>query len=244
MPFLTGGYPHPAILPELIRACDMGGATAIEIGFPFSDPIADGPVISASMQDALEAGTTPRAIMTAVQAVRTDVEAGLIAMVSHSIVRRLGGPDFLDDLKDAGFDGFIIPDLDLEEVDQYTARASRLGCALALLIAPTTPDGRAAEIARACRGFIYLLARTGLTGEQAEPPDLASRVSRLRCETELPIAAGFGISSAAHVRAIAGTVDAAIVGSAVVRRLKGSQDLAADVRSFVESLVDASTRES
>lgn len=235
MPFVCGGHPGTgataAVLPELERA----GASVIEVGIPFSDPIADGPVIAAAMHAALKSGATPESVFAEVASVRGRVNAGLVAMCSVSIVQRMGGPGsggagsrgspargFVRRARAAGFDGLIIPDAPLEESGELIAAARDEGLMLSLLVAPTTPADRAARIAAACSGFVYLLARAGITGETAGTPQVAARVAALRRVTALPIACGFGIATPEHVRAVVGPppdgdADAAIVGSALVR---------------------------
>lgn len=244
MPFLCGGHPKPGSTPELLRAMQRAGARIVEIGFPFSDPIADGPVIAAAMNEALAAGTTPRTILDEVASCRASLDLGLVAMVSYSIVFRWnnGPAGFINDAAAAGFDGFIIPDAPLEESTAAIAAAKAADRSLALLISPTTPTERAKTIAQASTGFIYLLARTGITGESNKAPDIGPAVRQLREHTQLPIAAGFGISNAEHVRAVVNAgADAAIVGSAIVRRisdaLKANQDHVVPTESFARSLV-------
>lgn len=219
MPFLCAQHPAPDATGPLIEACARGGASIIEIGFPFSDPIADGPVIAAAMHEALVQGSRPGTIFEQVHAVRDRVDVGLVAMVSVSIVRRIGVERFIARAKEAGFDGFIFPDAPLESSEELTARAREAGLVASLLIAPTTPPERAAKIAGACSGFVYLLSRAGITGERDEAPRIDRRVRQLREVTELPIACGFGISTPEHVRAVVQEADAAIVGSALVRRI-------------------------
>lgn len=238
MPFLCGGHPSPDATAGLILAADRAGALAIEIGVPFSDPIADGPVIAAAMHDALTAGCTPASLFEQVRSVRGEVEAALLAMVSVSLVEGLGGADaFCARAAEAGFDGCIFPDAPLEEAGALLAAAGAHGMTGTLLVAPTTPAARAAEIARACTGFVYLLARSGITGERQEAPDVARPVEALRAASDVPVACGFGISTAAHVRAVVEYADAAIVGSALVRRLNGADDPAAETEAFVRALV-------
>lgn len=222
MPFLVGGFPGPGATADGVRALASTGAGIVEIGIPFSDPIADGPVIARAMHLALERGATPATVFEEVALVRPSVSIGLVAMVSASIVNRMGGPDgFAKQAASAGFDGLIVPDAPLEESDGLRSAAANAGLTLSLLVAPTTPPARAERIAAASTGFVYLLARTGITGERSSAPDIAPRVARLREATSLPIACGFGISSPEHVRAVVreGEADAAIVGSAVVRRM-------------------------
>lgn len=235
IPFVCGGHPSLAAMGDTLRALEAGGATVIEIGIPFSDPIADGPVIAAAMHEALRAGVTPEAIFREVRLARAaGLRTPLAAMVSISIVHRLGAERFARDAAAAGFDGLIVPDAPLEEADALGTIAARAGLALTLLVAPTTPPERAAEIARRCTGFVYLLARVGITGAGGGPgggdpsspaapagPSIRARVEALRPHTPAPIACGFGIASAADVRAVVrdGGADAAIVGSALVSRM-------------------------
>lgn len=258
MPFLCGGHPRPGTLPDLIDACVQGGARILEIGIPFSDPIADGPVIAAAMHDALKTGVTPASIFQDVARYRAGPDVrdaiaremlggsardsvALIAMVSISIVTRAGGPQgFTLAAKRAGLDGLIVPDLPLEESAQLRGAAADAGMSLSLLVSPTTSAKRVEEIAKASTGFVYLLARAGITGERAEVPDLQPVVARLRALTPLPIAVGFGISTAEQVRSVVRQADAAIVGSALVRRVdeafKNRQDPAQAARAMVASL--------
>ncbi|MEM7621665.1 MAG: tryptophan synthase subunit alpha [Planctomycetota bacterium] len=220
MPFLCGGYPTLASTPALISACSDAGGSIIEIGVPFSDPIADGPVIAAAMHEALTAGVTMEALFDRVAEARSTTEAGLVAMVSVSLVQGSGGPvAFAKLAAEAGFDGLIVPDAPVEESDRIRDAAATHGLTLSLLVAPTTPPKRVEAIAQACTGFVYLLARSGVTGERSDAPDVSAAVSVLRSATELPIACGFGISTASQVRSVVEHADAAIVGSALVRRL-------------------------
>ena len=220
MPFVCGGHPSPDALRTLVPALERGGASIVEVGIPFSDPIADGPVIAAAMHQALGRGVTPASVMEDISAVRGQVGVGLVAMVTVSIVHRLGGPaGFARRAAQAGFDGCIFPDVPLEEAGPLVDAAREAGLVASLLVAPSTPPERAARIAQACSGFVYVLARSGITGEREDAPDVSQRVRQLRDVTDLPLAFGFGISRAEHVRAVVRHADAAIVGSALVRRL-------------------------
>jgi tryptophan synthase alpha chain len=231
MPFVCGGFPAPGVTARAITALSAAGAPVIEVGIPFSDPIADGPVIAAAMHDVLSPtdGTpaaSPERVMAEIAGIRATTDAALVAMVSCSIVFRVGMKRFVEQSAAAGFDGFIVPDLPLEESDELRSLAAGAGLAVSLLIAPTTPTDRARRIAQACTGFVYLMARTGITGDGGSgggsgmsAPDLASRVRELRDVTDLPIACGFGISKPQHVREVLKHADAAIVGSALVKRM-------------------------
>ncbi|TVQ62629.1 MAG: tryptophan synthase subunit alpha [Phycisphaerales bacterium] len=220
MPFVVGGHPRPGMLGDLLAGLERGGASIVEVGIPFSDPIADGPVISAAMDEALRAGCGPTAVFEEVRAARGRVSLGLVAMVSVSVVHRLGGAKgFCERAAGAGFDGLIVPDAPLEASGDLRAAAAAAGLTLSLLVSPSTPPDRAAAIAQASTGFVYLLARAGITGERSDAPEISGPAGVLRAASDLPIACGFGISRAEHVAAVTGEADAAIVGSAMVRRL-------------------------
>ncbi len=237
MPFVCGGHPTPDAMGPVLEALQQGGASIAEVGIPFSDPIADGPVIASAMHRTLQSGVTVEQVFEQVQGVREQLSMGLVAMVSVSIVQRWGGPEeFVSRASAAGFDGLIVPDLPLEEADGVREATSHQGLSLSFLISPTTPAKRAASLARASAGFVYLMARVGITGERRDMPDISPMVRTIREASDLPIACGFGISTAEHVAAVVREADAAIVGSALVRRLEQSQDAASEARRFVEEL--------
>lgn len=221
-PFVVAGRPSVEALGDVLRAVEGAGASIVEVGFPFSDPIADGPVIAEAMHHALEDGATTGGVFEALAAARDSIGLGIVAMVSVSIVGRIGNQAFVERAKAAGVDGFIFPDLPVEESAELLSVVRGAGLTASLLIAPTTPMARAERIARACSGFIYMLARTGITGERDDAPEIGERVAQLRGVTDLPIACGFGISTAAQVRAVVEHADAAIVGSALVRRMEAA----------------------
>lgn len=220
MPFLTAGDPDLATTIRMLEAAQEAGASICEIGIPFSDPIADGPVIQASMSRALDQGLKVEEVFAAVAEARPRLSIGLVAMVSYSIVHRMGLKQFIGRAKEAGFDGFIFPDLPLAESGPARAAAAEAGLILSMLIAPTTPIERAEQIAAASTGFVYVVSRPGITGARASlPPELPARLERLRGVTDLPMAVGFGISSAEQVREVVSVADAAIVGSALVAQI-------------------------
>ena len=243
MPFIVAGHPTPSSLGSLLQALESAGADAVEVGIPFSDPIADGPVIAAAMHDALVAGTTVADVLSAMAEARSSITIPVVAMVSISIVDRLGGAAFIDGLADSGFDGVILPDADLDSIGALQRHAEARGLAFTSLIAPDTTQSRARRIADDAREFIYLLARRGLTGERSEAPDLQGRVATLRAITDLPLAAGFGISTPEHVSAVLQDADGAIVGSALVRAISEAVESGEDplqaARSFVTPLAEA-----
>jgi len=220
LPFVCAGSPEIDALPKLLPAMQAAGAAVVEVGFPYSDPVADGPTIAAAMHNALGKGITPTVIFEQVRSVRDELTIGLVAMVSVSIVIAMGGPgEFTKLAADAGFDGCIFPDLTLGESEVYRKACKDNGLTMTLLISPTTPDDRAVEIAKASTGFAYLMARAGITGESREMPDISERVRDIRKKSSTPIACGFGISTPEHVSKIVEHADGAIVGSALVRRL-------------------------
>ena len=226
IPFITAGYPSLDATAAAITAFeDAIGPTVVEIGIPFSDPIADGPVIAASMHEALGAGTTPQRVFETVRRVRPDTTHALVAMVSASIVERMGPERFVAEAAEAGFDGLIVPDLDVSggpgPLDELTAGH---GMSFTLLVAPNTTAERTEAIATRCTGFVYVLARLGLTGEQDALPDVADRVRAVRAVTDRPIGVGFGISTREQAAAATQAADAAIVGSAIVRRMGEAAD--------------------
>lgn len=229
MPFITAGDGGLDTTARIIPALERGGASVCEIGIPFSDPIADGPVIQASMSRALDAGTRLSGIFETVAAVRPATKLALVAMVSYSIVYRHGLDAFVRDAGQAGFDGLIFPDLPLGEAQPARDAAGAAGLSLSMLVSPTTPTDRARQIAQACTGFVYVVSRGGITGESsALPPELPGRLGSLRDATNTPLAVGFGVSNPEHVRSVVSVADAAIVGSAMVRRLHDAAEQGGD----------------
>ncbi|MGH7214556.1 MAG: tryptophan synthase subunit alpha [Tepidisphaeraceae bacterium] len=219
--FIPAGYPDlattAAVLPELER----GGASVIEIGIPFSDPIADGPTIQAAFTEALRNKLHVGDVFATVASVRPRLTVPLVAMVSYSIVYRYGLERFLADAKRAGFDGLILPDLPPPEARRVCDTVQRHGLETTLLVAPTTSPERRAEIARLSSGFVYYLSVSGITGERDQlPADLAQNVASLRKLTDRPVCVGFGISRPDHVAQLQGVADGAIVGSAIVKRMQ------------------------
>lgn len=237
MPFIVAGFPSIETTEAAIIAMDDAGAAIIEIGIPFSDPIADGPVIAAAMHQALLAGITPTDAIAVVSRIREKVSAGLIAMVSDSIVRQSGGFIFIDLLAEAGFDGIIIPDIDDHDAEDMSAYCKGCGLTFTMLISPTTPKGRIAWLSSISTGFLYILARVGLTGEQTAPPDISARIEEIRTVTDLPLAVGFGISTREHVLSVTKSADAAIVGSALVGRMSSAEDPVTAAGDFVCELL-------
>jgi tryptophan synthase alpha chain len=248
MPFVTAGDPDLVTTAELVTEILRRGADMVEVGIPYSDPIADGPVISASYTRALQGGVKLARIFETFRTLRAeDIDgpsgsAPLVAMISYAIIHRQGTERFLQDAVNAGFDGLIVPDLPVEESESLCRLASALDLRLIQLVTPTTPRDRAVRIARSTSGFIYYVSVAGVPGERGSiPPELAENVAWLRTQTELPICIGFGIGSPEQIRELAPVADGLIVGSALVRRLAdvGSRtrtEIVREIGQFVEEL--------
>jgi tryptophan synthase alpha chain len=243
LPFIPAGYPDLNATRELLPALERGGASAIEVGIPFSDPIADGPVIQEAFTAALSRGLKLKEILKTVREARSSISIPLVSMVSYSIVFRYGPEKYFADAKAAGFDGLILPDLPPPEAESICEKVRKAGLDTILLVAPTTTPSRRKEIARLCSGFIYYLSVSGITGErQALPQDLAEQLRQLKETSDTPVCVGFGISKREHIGQLAGLADGAIVGSAIVRRIKqkaaeGVGKMAGTVEEYVRELV-------
>jgi len=219
-PFIPAGFPDLSVTADLLARLGELPIRGVEVGIPFSDPIADGPVIQHAFSRALEAGVRVAGVLAMVSRVRPRVPCPILAMISASIVYRLGVERFAREAASAGFDGLIIPDLSLEEAPGVSAAARGAGLAMPMLVAPTTPPQRQRRIAAAASGFLYYVSIQGVTGERdALPADLAANVASLRSAAGLPVLIGFGLSRPAHVAEACRIADGAIVGSAIVRRM-------------------------
>jgi tryptophan synthase alpha chain len=249
MPFLTAGYPSLDWTTAALAEFQARGCAMAEVGFPYSDPIADGPVIQDSYTQALSGGVKNQTIFDAVSKFKANNIATMpiVGMISYSIIHKLGLRAFVDLAKKAGFAGAIVPDLLVEEAGPLREVCRGEDFSLIHLTTPTTPRERAVRIAESSSGFLYYVSVAGITGERgALPKELAGNVAWLRERTPLPICIGFGISTPDHVRALASVADGLIVGSAIVRRMAALADkpLGEGIRElgeFVQSLVDAAT---
>ncbi|HEX8524268.1 MAG TPA: tryptophan synthase subunit alpha [Tepidisphaeraceae bacterium] len=220
MPFIPAGYPDLETTAACLPALEKGGASIIEIGIPFSDPIADGPIIQEAFMKALGKKLKLADIFATIKKARPTVSIPLMAMVSYSIVFRHGVERFCKEAKEAGFDGLILPDLPLPESESVANTVQSTGLDTIFLIAPTSAPDRRKHIARLCSGFVYYLSISGITGERDQlPQDLADNVTNLKSLSDRPICVGFGINKPQHVAQLASVADGAIVGSAVVRRM-------------------------
>jgi tryptophan synthase alpha chain len=220
IPFVTAGDPNLKVTAEVLQLLDRCGASLGEVGVPYSDPIADGPVIQASYQRALEKKIRLDDIFQMTRSLRGSIKMPLVTMVSYAIIHRRGIDAYLDAAIEAGISGAIVPDLLLEEADAIATRCQARDFNLIQLVTPTTPRERQLKIAERSSGFLYFVSVTGITGERRElAPQLLENVAWLRERTPLPICIGFGISQPEHVRQVAQVADGVIVGSALVRRI-------------------------
>jgi tryptophan synthase alpha chain len=243
IPFLTAGDPDLAATARLASILAQRG-DLLEIGFPYSDPIADGPVIQASYTRALERGVRVEDIFAAVRRLAVN-DTPLAAMVSYSLIHRRGAEAFLDRAAAAGFSGAIVPDLPFEESEALSRLAAQRDFKLIHLVTPTTPRERARAIAQRSTGFLYCVSVSGITGERDRlPSELLDQLAWLRGQTDIPLCVGFGISRPEHVRTLREVADGIIVGSAFVRHLEkaGNQSLDAigsALGALATSLADA-----
>ena len=229
MPYLMGGHPDVATSRACLEAAADAGADLIELGVPFSDPLADGPVIHAAGSEALAAGVTPEAVFGVCESVAHRLP--VVLMVYANIVLNAGVAEYPRRAAAAGAAGLIVPDLPHEEAGELADACRAAGISLIPLVAPTTPETRMAVIGRDAEGFVYAVSLTGTTGErQALPPELHAMVDRVKAATTAPVAVGFGISTAEQASAVADRADGVIVGSRVVRAAgEGGPDAVGEV---------------
>ena len=251
MPFVTVGDPDVVTSMDLIRELTSRGVDLIEVGFPYSDPIADGPVIQASYTRALSRGLHVNDIFAGIQQLTTGPDGSklppLVAMVSYAIVFRLGAVTFVQRAKQSGFAGLIIPDLPADEAEDVAHVIRENGLDAIQLVAPTTTPEREDHIVRTASGFVYCISIAGTTGARDQlPAELSGQLKRLRSKTNLPLAVGFGVSKPDQVGTLRGLADGVIVGSAIVRQLErlangsaASADVLRDVGDFAASMVAA-----
>jgi tryptophan synthase alpha chain len=218
IPFVTGGDPDLATTAALVRALARAGADVVEIGVPFSDPVAEGPVIEAADERALAAGATVDGLFDLVAVLRAELDLPLVAMTYYNPVFAYGLGSFLARAAEAGLDGLIVPDLPFEESGELAGPAAACGLSLIPMVAPTTSDERLAAIAAAASGFVYCVSSMGVTGVRDELGGAAARLTaKIKALSDIPCAVGFGISTPAQAQAMAAVADGVIVGSAIVR---------------------------
>jgi tryptophan synthase alpha chain len=219
--FLTAGDPSLEATESFVLALDQAGADVVELGVPFSDPVADGPAIQRSSERALRAGATLSGVLSLVESIRRKSDVALVLFSYYNPVLQMGIERFARTAADAGADGVLITDLTPEEAGDYRRIVQAHSLDTIFLAAPTSTDERLARIADVTSGFLYLISRTGVTGtRESLPEDLPALIRRVRRATSLPIAVGFGISVPGQVSVLGGLADAAVVGSALVQEIE------------------------
>ncbi len=237
VPYVTGGVDEHWLLT--VEAVAEAGADAVEVGIPFSDPMIDGPTIQEASLRALRRGTTPHGVLADLG--RIDVGVPIVAMTYYNVVFRAGHDRMAGLMAESGVSGAIVPDLALEELDPWARAADRAGVATVLLVAPSTPEERVAALCRRSRGFVYAVARMGVTGERAELAGTARQVARrIAAHSDLPVCVGIGVSTPDQAARVCEFADGVIVGSALVRRLLdgAGPDGAADFVSALRRALD------
>jgi tryptophan synthase alpha chain len=245
IPFLTAGDPSLDVTRELILEFDRRGADIIELGVPYSDPIADGPVIQSSYYRALSTGVKLSDILELVRDVRKQSEIPIVSMISQSILFKNGSGDFVKNAVMAGLDGATIPDLPIEEAEDIIQIGKNEGFKIVCFVAPTTTDSRTDLIVKKSQGFLYYISVVGITGSKKEfNEDIIKNIQNIQKKTSLPIALGFGISTPEQAKIAGKVADGVIVGSAIVREIekfsnKDSKILVDEVGKFVGELVNS-----
>jgi tryptophan synthase alpha chain len=240
LPYFTAGDPSLADTRRLVIEAARRGADVIELGVPFSDPLAEGPVIQRAGARALAAGATVARVLETVSALRAEIDVPLVLLTYYNPVLAFGLKAFARTAVDAGVDGAIVADMPPEESGPLATEADAVGLDLVYMLAPTSTPPRVRLIAKRSRGFVYVVSLTGVTGERQElPADLATQIGVLRRATTMPVCVGFGISTPAQVAAVGRIADGAAVGSAIVRLVEaraGSSTLVEDVGKFIAEL--------
>jgi tryptophan synthase alpha chain len=235
--YLTAGDPSPAKTPEFVAALERGGVDLIELGVPFSEPIADGPVIQAAAARALEAGTTMAKVLDIAREIRKTSDIPLLLFTYMNPAMRYGFEKLAADAKAAGIDGCLLTDLSVEEAEDYVGVMRAAGLDTVFLAAPTSTERRLALVAQYSTGFVYAVSRAGVTGEQqALAESAAPLLTALRAKTSLPVALGFGISNGEQAKAAAALAHGVVVGSAIVRAIGEGRDLEAFARGIREGM--------
>ena len=240
IPFITCGDPDLETTAELVRAAAENGADLIELGIPFSDPTAEGPVIQEANERALRAGTTTDKVFQLVRELRRDVTVPMVFMTYANVVFSYGTDRFLDKCVEVGIQGLILPDIPFEEKDEFAPACKAHGLELVSLIAPTSED-RIGRIAREAEGFVYCVSSLGVTGVRSEiTTDIAAMVRLVKQEKDIPCAVGFGISTPEQAQKMAAQADGVIVGSAIMKLVaKHGREAVPYVADYVKSMKDA-----
>lgn len=240
--FITAGFPNFDITRKLVLELEKRGADLIELGVPFSDPLADGPVIQSSSQYSIESGTTLNKILALVKSLRSQTRIPLCLMSYYNLIFRFGKKRFLELAHSSGVDGVIIPDLPPEEDEDFISDCNKYDIDSIFFLSPTTPLERISFINRVSRGFIYYVSLTGVTGTRKKlPADLVQNLKTIKRYADKPICVGFGVSRPEQVREIFDVADGVIVGSAVIKKIQenlGKPDLVKKVGRFISYLSD------
>jgi tryptophan synthase alpha chain len=241
--YIGAGDPDLEATHRLALAFDRAGVDVLELGVPFSDPLADGLVNQLAAQRGLESGTTPPKLLATVAAIRKESQIPIVLYIYFNLIHRVGVEKFIADAAGAGVDGLLVLDLPPEESERYESLMRAAGLCNIYLVAPTTPEERMEKIVKRGAGFIYYISREGVTGMQSQvAANLATQVAKIRAHTDLPIAIGFGISNPEQAGLVAKEGDACVVGSAIVNQIcehGKSPELVAKAGAFVKSLADA-----
>jgi tryptophan synthase alpha chain len=241
--YIGAGDPNLEATRQLSLAFDKAGVDVLELGVPFSDPLADGLVNQLAAQRGLESGTTPPKVLETVAAIRKESQIPVVLYIYFNLIHKVGLERFIADAARAGVDGLLVLDLPPEESENYEALMRKAGLCNIYLVAPTTPEERIGLIVKRGAGFIYYVSREGVTGMQQKISDtIASMTAKIRANTDLPIAIGFGISNPKQAKAVAQYAEAIVVGSAVVNQIAEhgkNSDLVSRVGNFVQTLVSA-----
>jgi tryptophan synthase alpha chain len=241
--YIGAGDPNLEATRQLALAFDKLGVDVLELGVPFSDPLADGVVNQLAAQRGLESGTTPAKVLEAVSAIRRESQIPIVLYIYFNLIHRRGVEQFIRDAAQAGVDGLLVLDLPPEESDSYEALMRQAGLCNIYLVAPTTPDDRIELIVKRGAGFIYYVSREGVTGMQTKVADtIAQMTVKIHAHTNLPVAVGFGISTPEQAKTVAASGEAVVVGSAIVNQIAQygkAPDLVQRVSEFVRPLVQA-----
>jgi tryptophan synthase alpha chain len=241
--YIGAGDPNLTTTHKLALAFDEAGVDILELGVPFSDPLADGLVNQLAAQRGLESGTTPPKVLKTIETIRKSSQIPIVLYIYFNLIHKVGMRQFIEDAAKAGVDGLLVLDLPPEESDNYEALMKENGLCHIYLVAPTTPEDRMEYIVKRGSGFIYYVSREGVTGMQKQiAANLASQTAKLRAHTKLPIAVGFGVSNPEQAKLVAQNADAVVVGSAIVNQIAQhgkSKDLVKRAGKFVKSLSEA-----
>ncbi|MCZ6695951.1 MAG: tryptophan synthase subunit alpha [Acidobacteria bacterium] len=240
IPYIAAGDPDLVATRSIVGALQRGGADIVEIGVPFSDPIADGPVIQRAVERALKKGVSLRSVLDLCARLTEDDAPPMVLFTYYNPIHRMGTREFAQAAAHAGVDGVLVTDLPDEEADDLDVALLETGIDLIVLLAPTSTRERIERASGRARGFVYFISRTGVTGARESLPEgLEAHIRAIRESCSLPIAVGFGISTGAQVREVAGFADGVVVGSALVRLIEefsGAPDLAERVERFCRDL--------